>query len=73
MGEIPLGPEARDAVEDCRRWYEQTGDRLLQELTRVDAALCVLLRWNASTSVSFAELQALHGFPELEQAAGDFF
>ena len=66
------GPETRAAVESARRWYDDTGDRLLLELHHLDAALCAVLGWNLDASITFRTLRSRHGFPDVAAANGDY-
>lgn len=66
-----LGPEARATVERARRWYDDTGDRLLRELHHLDAALCAVLGWDPEASISLRTLRTRYGFPDVEEANGE--
>lgn len=46
--------------------YAEAVNRLPGVLEHIDGALCALLGWDSSRSVTYADLRALHGMPEEE-------
>lgn len=66
-----LAPEAHTAVKNAARWYHETCDRLLSELCRLDAALCLVLGWDLARGVAFETLSARYRFPDVMDANGD--
>ncbi len=67
-----LTPGQTEAVEMARDWYLRNADALMKEISSVDRAICSLLGWDLSASLSYSELRLRHDFPDAVRFIEEF-